>query len=199
MVRYIADSEEEARTLQESPAAAYLVLLVEGRVSHSFPLRGEVQLGREHDNAIVVADQKVSRHHARLDPIDKTFILTDLGSANGTYINGVRIAQPARLKDKDRIGLGDTLFFFTNSQPTANVIESLSAPISTPGSPPAAAVSGGNYTLRSVEPSLPSFWIVIGCMALVIVVLLFIVAMLLGLFVGRSQVGLALFWLAWGF
>ena len=112
MVRYIAETEEEFQTIQESPPTAYLTLVVEGRMSHSFPLRGEVQLGREKSNAIVVADQKVSRHHASLIPIDDTFIINDQGSANGTYINGVLIAQPTRLKDEDRISVGDTTFLF---------------------------------------------------------------------------------------
>ena len=44
LVRYIAENEEDSKTLQEPPAAAYLVLLVGGRVSHAFPLRGEIKL-----------------------------------------------------------------------------------------------------------------------------------------------------------
>jgi hypothetical protein len=118
LVRYIADdSEEEARTLQEPPPTAYLVLLIKGKVSQSFPLREEIQLGRERGNTVVVADQKVSRHHARLTPVDNTFIVTDLGSANGTYVNGVKINQPTRLRNNDRLGIGDTTFIFTASQP----------------------------------------------------------------------------------
>ncbi|MBI1879259.1 MAG: FHA domain-containing protein, partial [Chloroflexi bacterium] len=113
MVRYIAENEEDYQTLQEPPAAAYLVLLVAGRPSHAFPLRGEVQVGRDKNNAIVVADHKVSRHHAILIPIDNTYILTDQGSANGTYLNGVQIAQPTRLKHNDRLTVGDTTFLFT--------------------------------------------------------------------------------------
>ena len=93
LVRYIAENEEDYKTLQEPPATAYLVLLVGGRASHAFPLRGELKLGRDKDNAVVVADQKVSRHHATLTPIDNTFIITDQGSANGTYLNGVQIGS----------------------------------------------------------------------------------------------------------
>ena len=119
MIRYIAESDEESQTIQEPLPMAYLTLIAGGRMSHSFPLRGEVQLGREKGNAIVVADQKVSRHHASLTPIDNTFIISDRGSANGTYVNGVLIAQPTRLKDNDRISVGDTTFLFTTSQPNA--------------------------------------------------------------------------------
>jgi hypothetical protein len=197
LVRYIADEEEELQTLQEPPPTAYLVLLVEGRASHSFPLRREVGLGREHDNAIVVADRKVSRHHARLTPIDKTFIISDLGSANGTYVNGVRIAQPTRLKEKDKIGVGDTLFWFTASLPASDVVIDPALSASVPAGPP-AAIASSSYGSQSSDWTAPPLWILLGCMALIIVALLFVLAMLLGLFVGRSQVGLALvWWLAW--
>ena len=64
-------------------------------------MRGEANLGRSRANAIVLSDGKVSRNHARLDPVRSTYILTDLGSANGTFVNGVRITQPVRLRDAD--------------------------------------------------------------------------------------------------
>lgn len=190
MVRYIAESEEDFKTLQEPPAAAYLVLLVEGRASHAFPLRGEIRMGRDKDNAVVVADQKVSRHHATLVPIDNTFILTDQGSANGTYLNGVQIAQPTRLKHHDRLTLGDTTFLFTIGQPD------LTAPPERPASaspvPPAALPS------QSIAPASPAasilseantpVWVLVGCMGLVIIALLFVLALLLGLYMGSSQI-----------
>jgi hypothetical protein len=183
LIRYIAEPEEELPTIQESPPAAYLTVVTEGRLSHSFPLRGEVQMGREKGNAIVVADQKVSRHHASLIPIDETFIVNDQGSANGTYVNGVLIAQPTRLKNNDRIGLGDTTFLFTTSQPDSNTVDPPWSP-SFPVTPS-----------RSVSPSLApaivsgetSIWVLVGCLALIIIALLFLVAVLLGLFMGRTQ------------
>lgn len=187
MVRYIEEDNEEAPlTIKEILPTAYLTLLVGDRVSHSFPLRGEVQLGRDKSNAVVAADQKVSRHHATLTPLDNTYIINDQGSANGTYINGVLISQPTRLKENDRITFGDTTFLFTTTQPAANAIKHSSAP-------PAV--------IRDVAPSLDKtdmpIWAVIGCMAVIIIVLLFVVALLLGIFVGRSQsVGWALWWLA---
>jgi hypothetical protein len=183
LIRYIAEPEEELPTIQESPPAAYLTVVTEGRLSHSFPLRGEVQLGREKGNAIVVADQKVSRHHASLTPIDETFIVNDQGSANGTYVNGVLIAQPTRLKNNDRLGIGDTTFLFTTSQPDPNAVDPPWSP-SFPVTPS-----------RSVSPSLApaivsgetSIWVLVGCLALIIIALLFLVAVLLGLFMGRTQ------------
>jgi hypothetical protein len=188
LVRYIAESEEDFKTLQEPPAVAYLVLLVSGRPSHAFPLRGEIRLGRDKDNAVVVADQKVSRHHATLAPIDNTFILTDQGSANGTFLNGVQIAQPTRLKHNDRLTVGDTTFLFTIGQPDLTAPPERPAPASSV-SPPAAAVfpplspPAGPFLAEAHTP----IWVLVGCMALVIIALLFVLALLLGLFMGSSQ------------
>ncbi len=180
MVRYIAESEEDFQTIQEPPPSGYLSLVVGGRMSHTFPLRSEINLGREKGNAVVVADQKVSRHHANLTPIDDTFIVSDLGSANGTYVNGVLIAQPTRLKNNDRIGIGDTIFLFTVDQPDPNLLES--APPPPPISHPQP--TSGTPTF-SWNPS--SIWVLIGCMALIIIGLLFIMAVLMGLFIGRTD------------
>lgn len=180
----------------ETLPAAYLTLMVEGRFSHSFPLRGEVKLGRDKTNGVVTADQKVSRHHATLSPVDDhTFILSDHGSANGTYINGVLISQPTRLKNNDKIRFGDTTFLFTTSPPGTEAM-----PFSTPKAAPVSAqVNNSHSTNKHLSPPLlndtaPPIWLIIGCMALLIVALLLLVAMLLGIFVGRSQVGLMLWW-----
>ena len=198
MVRYIAESEEDFQTLQEPPAAAYLVLLAGGRPSHSFPLRGEIHLGRDKDNAVVVADQKVSRHHALMTPLDNTFVLSDQGSANGTYLNGVQIAQPTRLKHNDRLTLGDTTFLFTIGQPDLTAMERPAAPALAPPIPAAAAISrpiaqpGATSLLAQQNTSI---WVVIGCLAVTILALLFVLALVLGLYMGSSQ---ALGWLAAG-
>lgn len=187
MVRYIAESEEDFKTIQEPPPTAYLVLLVGGRPSHTLPLRGEVQLGRDKDNAVVVADQKVSRRHAVLTPIDDTYIITDQGSANGTYLNGVQIAQPTRLKHNDRLTLGDTTFLFSIGQPDLAALErpvlAAPAPLPQPVAPTPAL---------TLSPNNTSIWMVIGCMALLILALLFALTLLLGVYVG--SMGLVLGW-----
>lgn len=181
MVRYIAESEEDFKTLQEPPPHAYLVLLVGGRPSQSFPLRGELHLGRDKENAIVVADQKVSRRHASLVPIEETYILTDLGSANGTFLNGVQIAQPTRLKHLDRLTVGDTTFLFNIGQPDMSAPErpSAVAPIVVPQRSAASALPANSTT--------NTIWIVVGCMAVTIIGLMLALALLLGFYMGSSQ------------
>lgn len=190
MVRYIAENDEDALTLHEPAPAAYLVLVVDGRVSQTFPLRGELELGRDKGNGVVIADQKVSRHHARLQSVEGAFILSDQASANGTYLNGVQITQPTRLKDKDRITIGDATFVFMTSIPASGVIDS-------PGfsaNPVAQAMP------RNLAPSVTlgldhkQLWVLVGCLGLMVVGLLLAVALMLGLFLGSSQVTGAL-WL----
>ncbi len=187
MVRFIEEDHDEASaTVQDTLIRGYLTLLVEDRLSHTFPLKGEVRLGREKHNAVVVSDQKVSRHHATLTPVETTYLLLDQGSANGTYINGVRISQPTRLKDQDRLTFGDTMFLFTTRPPEAKEIKQ--------SAPPPLSLS--SLAPTSDQTNNRPIWMVIGCMAVVIITLLVIVALLLGIFVGRSQTtGLALWWL----
>lgn len=184
MVRSIAESDDEVLTLYELPPKAYLVLVINGRVSHSFPLRDEViDVGRDKDNSVVVADQKVSRQHASLTPIEDTFIIIDRGSANGTYLNGVLISQPVRLKDNDRITIGDTTFLFAVQIPEA---ETLDRPA--PASPvfsPQPVVSNSPLQLASLQDK--PVWMLVGCLGLIIIGLLLALAILVGLVLGRSQ------------
>jgi len=68
-----------------------------------------VTIGRAVDNDLVLDDQRVSRHHARLQARRGMLVLTDLQSANGSRVNGVAISEVA-LGAGDRIELGTTVF-----------------------------------------------------------------------------------------
>jgi hypothetical protein len=65
-------------------------------------------LGRAADNGLVIADPRVSRHHARLQARRGTLVFTDLGSTNGSRLNGVRVDECA-LGMGDRLLVGDTV------------------------------------------------------------------------------------------
>jgi hypothetical protein len=65
-------------------------------------------LGRAPDNGLVLADRRVSRHHARLQARRGTLVITDLGSTNGSRVNGVRVDECV-LGAGDRVVLGDTV------------------------------------------------------------------------------------------
>jgi DNA-binding response OmpR family regulator len=64
-------------------------------------------VGRSIQCHMVVSLRKVSRRHAQIERHSDHYILSDLGSVNGTFVNGVRLLAPQRLRHDDRIGLGD--------------------------------------------------------------------------------------------
>ena len=70
-----------------------------------------VALGRDNSNAIRLHDTEVSRRHAELRQEDEAYRIVDLGSANGTYVNGQLIDQ-ALLHSGDRLQLGQTVMLF---------------------------------------------------------------------------------------
>ena len=71
----------------------------------------ETIIGRQSD-AVPLSDGTVSRQHARLSPQDGAWLIEDVGSVNGTFLNGVRITHPTRLHLGDQIRLGRTLLVF---------------------------------------------------------------------------------------
>jgi hypothetical protein len=74
------------------------------------PVDGELILGREQASAdLVVDDPGVSRRHARVLPQNGGVIVEDLGSSNGTYVNGERISEPVELGAGDEVQVGDTV------------------------------------------------------------------------------------------
>jgi len=78
-----------------------------------FELEGEaVSLGREAGNDIQLHDTEVSRRHAELRRAAKTFTLTDLGSSNGTYVNGKRIESHS-LANGDEVQMGGSMMLYT--------------------------------------------------------------------------------------
>lgn len=99
-----------ALPLSEIPALVGLQGLAAGS---TFALTdGDVVIGRDGDNGIVLAENTVSRRHARLLRDGQgQFTVSDLGSANGIYINGTRI-QRAILAAGDELKIGDNYFRF---------------------------------------------------------------------------------------
>lgn len=68
-------------------------------------------LGRNSEQ-IPLNDNTVSRRHAKMWPANGSWMLQDLQSSNGTYVNGVRIREPIRLKHGDQIKIGSTLMVY---------------------------------------------------------------------------------------
>jgi len=77
-----------------------------------FELDGETVIGRGAECQICLEDEFVSQLHARIVKAGEIYLLEDLGSTNGTYVNGNRINYPVGLRHGDRIGIGRTLLEF---------------------------------------------------------------------------------------
>jgi DNA-binding response OmpR family regulator len=67
---------------------------------------GHLSVGRQEDNDIVIADRLASRRHARLERERGQYYVQDVGSRNGTYVNGQRLTEPHLLRDGDEIQIG---------------------------------------------------------------------------------------------
>src|SRR5262249_42131609 len=68
----------------------------------------EVTIGRVQGNDIILPKGNVSKRHSRIVLKDGKFIIVDLKSTNGTYVNGRKITSPLVLKDTDRVYIGDS-------------------------------------------------------------------------------------------
>lgn len=78
--------------------------------NQSFELNKDIiTLGRDITNDIVINDPEVSRHHLRLTRGAGGFTIEDLGSTNGTFINGQRLSGARPLNNGDMVGLGETV------------------------------------------------------------------------------------------
>ena len=86
---------------------AYLVV-IDGDHRREVTLEGAVvTVGRGEDCEVVLpADETVSRRHVRLDRSDAGWTVTDLGSRNGTFVNGRRVIATTDLGEDDRVLLG---------------------------------------------------------------------------------------------
>src|SRR5277367_1411680 len=69
--------------------------------------KSEINVGRVQGNDLLLPKGNVSKHHARLLFRDGRFIVTDLKSTNGTYVNGRKIAQATIVREGDKIYIGD--------------------------------------------------------------------------------------------
>jgi putative ABC transport system ATP-binding protein len=87
-----------------------LLTLPSGEVAE---LAGQVSLGRDPANDVVLDDVRVSRQHAEIRQLDDGFVIIDLGSSNGTGVDGQRITGPTRLHDGAQIQIGQLLLRFS--------------------------------------------------------------------------------------
>jgi FHA domain len=118
------------------------------------PLDGELILGREQASAdLVIPDPGVSRRHARILPQNGAIVVEDLGSSNGTYVNGERISGPVQLDAGDEVQLGDTILGIEGGT-AATAVMPPGAPATEhhPGPAPAQPPPSGRPAPRRLAP-----------------------------------------------
>ena len=100
----------------------------------------DLTVGRDIGNDIVINDAEVSRKHARLFIQGDQYILEDLGSTNGTFVNGARIASPHVLVSGENIQMGENVIVVYEApvvDPNATaVMGSMRQPTPKPAPPP---------------------------------------------------------------
>ncbi len=80
-----------------------------------FDLGGDAAgLGRDTTNAVSLHDTEASRRHAEIRPVDGKFVIADLNSSNGTYVNG-EVVRNRELKPGDQIQIGRSILLFSHS------------------------------------------------------------------------------------
>ena len=82
------------------------------------PCTGVVTIGRDpKDNMLPIEHKSISRHHARVVPEGGAWVVEDLQSTNGVFVNGSRIEKKARLKNGDALNIGEVQFKFSLIMP----------------------------------------------------------------------------------
>lgn len=153
--------------------SAVLVVTEGPAAGQRFELDAEVVLGREGVSATIAEDSELSRRHAVVRPAAGGFEVEDLGSRNGTFVNGQKIEGPMRLSGGDSIKIGQTVLALegvaraaetsVSPTPAAAAAPSSAAPSEPFGALAApAAVHRRGIASRQLGPMLVAWAIVIG-------------------------------------
>lgn len=105
-----------------------------------FPLEGEqLTIGRDSTNGVAINDAEVSRKHSRLMFQGGKYVIDDLGSTNGTFVNGQRLAGPVVLKAGDVVSLGEQIVLMYDAISADAGATVMSRKASVPSAPPVQA------------------------------------------------------------
>ncbi len=99
-----ADAERRRRS-----GADIVVVHSDDQAGMRFAVRGGVVLGRSEEADIVLTDPYASDFHLRFGTENGDVVVNDLGSTNGTYVNGRRISSPVSLSKGDAVQVGKTI------------------------------------------------------------------------------------------
>ena len=132
------------------------LILATAEGQQAIELRPINSLGRHPNNSIQLLDKIVSKEHCIVEQRDGQFILRDLGSLNGTYINGERVRGEQLLRHGDEIALGSTRARYDDGTqplpPTAPLPMAVAA-----GLPPPAIVQPGPAAVQGQQGGMPAW------------------------------------------
>lgn len=140
--------------------------------------KNELHIGRDINNEIVINDAEISRRHCRFSLQGDAYVLEDLGSTNGTFVNEQRLAAPYTLRGGETLRLGDnvTLAYELVGVESDATVASAGAPAppraAAPPPPPPAQQYAGKVP-AGPAPDAPAKdnrrTLLIGCGALLVV------------------------------
>lgn len=131
---------------------------IEGPVEgQEFPLDlAEMEIGRRAEAAIVVSDLSVSRRHARIRLVPGGCVIEDIGSANGTWVNGVRLSSAQPLFEKDVIRIGKAAFAYRSEAPVPAMPPGSQTMVSDLGDEPSPFGDDDDAYVRPAAPVIPA-------------------------------------------
>jgi len=136
-----------------SPASSRLIVRTGPNPGMVFDLTKEVtMLGRDVTNDIVVGDAEISRQHSRITRTPGGMVLEDLGSTNGTFVNGDRLVSPRVLTSSDLVGMGENVTMTYES----TVPEAAATVMGLPrGTPPPRSAQPAPAAAPRAAPAMP--------------------------------------------
>lgn len=113
------DTHQSLRALKvgQPLGQARVVVLTGDRAGRKSTVERKLVFGRSRRSGLQLDDPQVSRDHAQIRRDPAGYVLEDLGSRNGTTLNGKRLRTPTPLQFGDRIRIGDSLLLFTHVDP----------------------------------------------------------------------------------
>jgi len=111
-------------------------------VGKVYPLEAaEISIGRDSSNMVAINDAEVSRRHARMELRGSAYMIQDLGSTNGTFVNGTRITGMQVLNPGDTVAFGEgiVLLFDIAEDANATVLSAKAPPTAVQRPAPAPA------------------------------------------------------------